>query len=78
MRPDDPIYEIRIEGRLSAEWSGWFNGMTISVQDARDGAGYTTLTGPIIDQARLRGILDKLWDMNLTVISVRRLTGGAT
>ena len=61
-------YQIKVEGRLDASWSGWFNDMTITLD--RDA---TILTGPVADQAALRGMLCKLWDLNLTLISVRQL-----
>jgi hypothetical protein len=64
------IYQIKIQGELGGNWSDWFNGMTISVED---NLPITTLTGIVADQAALRGILNKLWDLNLTLISVRRI-----
>ena len=61
-------YQIKVQGRLDERWTDWFNGMTIT-----SGSGITTLTGAVMDQARLRGILSKIWDLNLTVISVTQL-----
>ena len=60
-------YRIKVRGRLDERWSDWFNGMTITPE-----RGITTLTGAV-DQAKLRGILSKIWDLNLTVISINRL-----
>jgi hypothetical protein len=66
---DQPtIYQIKMQGRLDESWSGWFNGMTVT----SDG-DTTTLTGPVADQSALRGILTKLWDLNLALISVTRI-----
>lgn len=62
-----PRYQIKVRGRLDETWADWFNGMTITSE--RD---ITTLTGAV-DQAKLRGIVSKIWDLNLTVISVNRL-----
>jgi hypothetical protein len=62
------VYRIRVEGQLDQSWSGWFSGMTVSFQD-----GVSTMTGPITDQSALRGLLSKIWDLNLTLISVVRL-----
>jgi hypothetical protein len=65
-------WEIVIDGRLDARWSEWFSGMAIESTLAGYGSQITKLTGPVADQARLRGILNKLWDLNLTLISVNR------
>jgi hypothetical protein len=65
------VYRIRVEGQLDQSWSGWFSGMTVSFQD-----GVSTMTGPITDQSALRGLLSKIWDLNLTLISVVQLESG--
>ncbi len=67
------IYEIRIEGELDPGWQQWFNGLDVRLTDTRDRSPTTALTGPVADQAALRGLLCKLWDLNLTLISVRRV-----
>jgi hypothetical protein len=64
------IYQITVEGNLDTNWSTWFSWMEITY---REQAGITTLTGPVTDQAELRGILTKIWDLNKTVIAVTRL-----
>ena len=66
------VYRIKVNGVLDRKWSDWFNGVTITCESASDGSPVTTLTG-VADQARLRGILSKIWDLNLTVISVTRV-----
>ncbi len=63
-------YEIKIEGRLAERWSDWLNGLTISGEALTP---VTTLTTLAIDQATLRGILTKIWNLNLDLISVVRL-----
>jgi len=60
------LYQIRIKGHLGCEWSGWFEGMVIKLQENGD----TFLTGPIIDQAALQGFLKKVRDMGMTLVSV--------
>ena len=62
------IYQIRVQGRLESRWSDWFNNFTI----LGDG-DQTVLTGPVGDQAELRGLLNKIWDLNLTLISLSRV-----
>jgi hypothetical protein len=59
------IYEIKVKGELNEQWADWFNGLSIFSEGET-----TTLTGFIPDQAKLRGILAKIWDLNLAVISV--------
>jgi hypothetical protein len=65
-------YEILILGELDDRWSEWFHGVEILLEAHRSGTKYTRLKCPAIDQVRLRGILNKIWDMNLLVISVNR------
>jgi hypothetical protein len=67
------VYRIRMEGVLDEKWSDWFNGMGIAFERTGDGPPITTLTGAVADQAKLRGMLSKIWDLNLTLISVVRL-----
>lgn len=62
-------YEIRLRGSLPQHWSGWFGGMTITY----DGEGNTLLSGPIVDQAALHGLLDKARDLGLALLEVRKV-----
>ena len=62
----EALYEIQIKGHLDPSWSDWLGELTITSQ-ADD---VTLLTGPIVDQAALHGILDKLYALNLTILSV--------
>jgi hypothetical protein len=59
-------YELRIEGHLDQCWSGWFGGMTL----IREQDGTTTLGGTVADQAELHGLLAKVRDLGVTLISV--------
>jgi len=65
------VYEIRIEGRLSKQVAGAFAGM-----DATVGRGETVLRGPVLDQAALYGLLDRVQALGLQLIEVRRLPEG--
>ncbi len=58
-------YQIKVQGQLDHDWSDSFSGMAISLQGDK-----TTLTGLVADQAALRGVLNRMWDLNLTLISV--------
>jgi hypothetical protein len=59
-------YEIRIQGTLSPDWSEWFEGMEIR----HEGEGQTILAGRVVDQAALHGLLARVRDLNLTLLSV--------
>ena len=60
------IYQIRIKGHLSHQWTEWFEGMTIILEDCGD----TLLTGPVVDQAALHGLIKKVRDLGMRLISV--------
>lgn len=66
------LYEIKIQGQLDQSWQAYFNDLS-AVLTHPDGLATTTLIAPIVDQPALRGLLCKLWDLNLTLISVRQL-----
>lgn len=70
-------YQIRVQGSIGERWSNWFEGLQIETEDAIDGSQITALSGRFMDQAALRGILTKLWNLNLTLISVSRVETGA-
>jgi hypothetical protein len=63
-------YEIRLEGFLDERWSAWFDGMQITSQPD----GVTAMTGAVTDQAALHGLLAKVRDLGLPLISVRRVS----
>jgi hypothetical protein len=69
-------YQIQIQGELGPRWLHWFDDLAVTVGANDDGTIITSLTSPALDQAGLRGILNKLWDLNLTLLSVNR-TGPA-
>jgi hypothetical protein len=66
-------YMIRVQGHLDAQWSEWLDGMTITHEEG----GQTRLEGPVVDQAALHGLLNKLRDLCLTILIVQRLGTGA-
>jgi hypothetical protein len=67
MDPSQPmVYQIRIKGHLGREWTDWFGGLTITALDNGD----TLLTGPVVDQAALYGLLRKVRDVGMPLISV--------
>jgi hypothetical protein len=67
------IYQIKVQGKLNEQWSDWLANMTISHNPANKDAHTTTLTGPVVDQTALRGIVNKLWDLNLILLSIKQL-----
>jgi hypothetical protein len=64
-------YEIRLTGRLDAHWAAWFDGLSVSQKSD----GTTVLRGPIADQAALHGVLQRVRDLGLPLVSVIRLEG---
>ncbi len=64
-----PVYEIRIKGHLGSQWTDWFEGLTITPEEDGD----TLLTGPVIDQAALHGLLKKVRDLGLPLVSVSQV-----
>ena len=68
--PGQPmVYQIRIKGHLGPRWSGWFGGMAITPEEG----GETLLTGPVMDQAALHGLLRKVRDLGMPLISAVRV-----
>jgi hypothetical protein len=73
--PRQPIiYHIKIQGHLGSEWTDWFGGLSITLSDN----GETLLHGPVVDQAALHGVLRKVRDLGMPLISVNRLKPGQT
>jgi hypothetical protein len=71
-REHGAVYEIRLRGWLHEGWSRWFDGM--SIEHSCEAAGLTTTkpTGTIANQAALHGALERIWNLNLVLFSVRR------
>lgn len=70
------VYEIKVSGHLDLVWSKWFEGMILTHSENCDSeTACTTICGPVVDQPALHGLLTKIGDLNLTLISVRRITG---
>lgn len=66
-------WEIRVKGRLGPRWTAWFDGLAVSNGDD----GTTVLRGPVVDQAALHGLLQRLRDVGIPLVSVARLSTGA-
>ena len=67
-------YEIRLKGHLDDRWAEWFEGLTITLEDN----GETLLTGPVADQAALHGLIKKVRDLGVPLISVNPVEGGCS
>ena len=73
--PDQPIvYQIKLRGHLGSQWATWFGDLTVELTDA----GETLLTGPVADQAALHGLLKKIRDLGMPLISVIGVAPGQT
>ena len=71
--PSQPVvYQIRIKGHLSYQWTDWFEGLTITLEEDGD----TLLTGPVVDQAALHGLLKKVRDLGMPLVSVSPVEPG--
>jgi hypothetical protein len=70
-RPEAGRYEIRLTGHLDAHWTAWFGGLTVS----HESDGITVISGPLADQAALHGVLQRVRDLGLPLVSVIRAEG---
>jgi hypothetical protein len=71
--PSQPVvYQIRLKGHLDSQWTDWFEELTITLEED----GNTLLTGPVIDQAALHGLLKKVRDLGLPLVSVNPVEPG--
>ncbi len=72
--PSQPqVYQIRIEGHLGQPWMDWFEGLTITLEEGGD----TLLTGLVVDQAALHGLIKKVRDLGLPLVSVNPVEPGS-
>ncbi len=69
---ESPRYRIVVQGELDDSWSEWMGDVSLDRFDRVHGSGNTTIFSEIPDQAALRGLLNKIWDLSLTLISVNR------
>jgi hypothetical protein len=60
------IYQIRLKGHLGSQWTDWFGGLIVTLEDN----GETLLTGPVVDQAALHGLIKKVRDLGMPLVSV--------
>lgn len=63
------VYRITVKGHLDREWSDWFDGLTITTEDN----GETVLSGPVVDQTALHGVLIRIRDLGLPLLSLTRI-----
>lgn len=68
--PTAPQYEIRLKGHLDARWVDWFEGLTITLEEG----GNTLLSGPVADQSALHGLLKRVRDLGLSLLSVNQIS----
>ena len=66
------VYQIRIKGHLGDQWTDWFGGLTIRLEEDGD----TILTGPVVDQAALYGLLKRVRDLGMPLVSIHRVEPG--
>ena len=66
------VYQIKVKGHLGHQWTDWFDGLTITLEEGGD----TLLTGPLVDQAALHGLLKKVRDLGMPLLSVNRVKPG--
>jgi hypothetical protein len=66
------VYQIRIKGHLGHQWTDWFGGLAVTLEEN----GETLVTGPVVDQAALHGVLRRVRDLGVPLLSVIRLTPG--
>ena len=72
--PDCPvIYQITVQGYLGQSRADWFDGMVIEPQVDAEGMSVTRLTGEVVDQAALHGLLRRLYDLGLSLLSIKRI-----
>ncbi len=71
---DGKFYEIRIKGHLDSQWTDWFEDLTVTLEETGD----TLLTGPVVDQAALHGLLKKIRDLGIPLISINRVETNET
>jgi hypothetical protein len=72
-KPPGVFYKIQVQGELDISWGTYFEDLAVSHTFTAYQPPITTLTCPVVDQPALRGLLCKLWDMNLTLISLHRI-----
>jgi len=67
------FYQITVEGKIDPSWSGWLDDLQLISRKEADGMHVTTLSGALADQAALRGLLNRLWDLNLVLRSIQHV-----
>lgn len=70
--PQPLVYQIRLKGQLGSQWADWFEGLLVTLEED----GNTLLTGPVVDQAALHGLLKKVRDLGMPLVSVGQVEPG--
>ena len=70
------IYRIEISGHLDAHWISWLEPLEITTEHDGNGRPVTVLTGPVNDSSEMRGLLTKIWDLNMELISLKQIDHG--
>lgn len=71
---DVPRYEVRVRGHLGSRWAAWFDGLSLTTEDD----GITVIRGPVVDQAALHGLLQRLRDVGIPLVSLTQLPDATT
>jgi hypothetical protein len=67
------VYRIQVQGQVGKDWADWFGGMAVAIDKQACGPSITTLTGIVVDQAALQGLLSKLYNLGLPLVSVQHI-----
>ena len=71
-----PIYRIKVSGHLDRHWISWFDPLEITTEHEVNGRPVTVLIGPVNDSSEMRGLLTKIWDLNMELISLKQIDHG--
>lgn len=66
-------YEVRVQGRIGSQWSKWFDDMTVHTNEIDETSMFTTISGAVVDQAALLGLLQKLYSLGLPICELRQV-----
>jgi hypothetical protein len=73
-RSESTVYRIKIKEELDKNWKDWFSNLDMTIEKNSEGNPVTILSGAIRDQSALNGLLNKIWGLNLTVLSVKQIS----
>ena len=67
------VYEVRVQGRIDSQWTKWFDDMTLCTDEIDETLVFTTISGAVVDQAALLGLLQKLYSLGLPICELRQV-----